>query len=130
MSHKFRIVLDDKLLPVQVFFNAIPDRAFIDTLKSFESGIGAGFNDAFCEFPGEEEFDEKPLTGIGFAIKGEAVILDYKRFVSILEDVCRAYLIENPNSQAAVLNHLSNVKGRFAQLSSNVAIENEISKMM
>jgi|GEM_PF-4698701 len=26
----FRIVLEDNLLPVQVFFNAIPDRSFID----------------------------------------------------------------------------------------------------
>ena len=68
MSDKFRVTLEDKLLPVQVFFNAIPDRSFMDTLKTFEKGNGAGFNDAFCGFPSKEGFDEEPLDGIEFAI--------------------------------------------------------------
>ena len=113
MNHKFRVVLEDKLLPVQVFFNAIPDRAFIDTLKAFESGVGAGFNDAFCEFPGEEEFDEEPLNGIGFAIKGEEIVIDYKSFICVLEQVCKSYSTEYPNSQDEVFNRLSNIKERL-----------------
>lgn len=113
MSDKFRIVLEDKLLPVQVFFNTIPDRSFIDTLKAFKNGTGAGFNDAFCGFPGEEEFDEEPLTGIEFAIKGEEIVINYDDFYSILEQVCEVYKEKYPEQFGVVSDLLNGVRERL-----------------
>ncbi|MES9852673.1 MAG: ribonuclease toxin immunity protein CdiI [Candidatus Thiodiazotropha sp. L084R] len=116
MDNKFRVVLEDRLLPVQVFFNAIPDRSFISTLKSFEQGVGAGFNDAYCGFPGEEDFDEEPQNGIEFAIKGEEVILDYSGFYSILEKACSAYSDKHPEQINAVTDSLLRIKGMLNSL--------------
>ncbi len=116
MSDKFRIILEDRLLPVQVFFNAIPDRSFIETLKAFGNATGAGFNDAFCGFPGEEDFDEEPLSGIEFAIKGEKVIINYDEFLSILEKVCNVYSEKHPDEAELVLELLSDVKEKLNSL--------------
>ena len=116
MNDKFRVVLEDRLLPVQVFFNAIPDRSFISTLKSFEQGVGAGFNDAYCGFPGEEEYGEEPLNGIEFAIKGEEVIIDYNEFYSILEKACSTYNDKHPDQINAVSDRLRKIKEKLRTL--------------
>ncbi|MBN0989604.1 ribonuclease toxin immunity protein CdiI [Amphritea pacifica] len=116
MNDKFRIVLKDRLLPVQVFFNAIPDRSFIETLKAFGNATGAGFNDAFCGFPGEEDFDEEPLNGIEFAVKGEEVIIGYDEFFSILEEVCNVYSEKHPNETELVQGLLFDVKEKLNSL--------------
>jgi hypothetical protein len=116
MNEKFRVVLEDRLLPVQVFFNAIPDRRFISTLKSFEQGVGAGFNDAYCGFPGKEEYGEEPLNGIEFAIKGEEVLLDYKEFYSILEKACIAYNDKHPDQTNTVAGILLKIKEKLNSL--------------
>ncbi|MGD9171173.1 MAG: ribonuclease toxin immunity protein CdiI [Candidatus Thiodiazotropha sp.] len=116
MNDKFRVVLEDKLLPVQVFFNAIPDRSFISTLKNFEQGVGAGFNDAYCGFPGEEGYGEEPLNGIEFAIKGEEVILDYNEFYSILEKACSAYNDTHPDQVSVVASILLKIKEKLNSL--------------
>ena len=116
MNDKFRVVLEDRLLPAQVFFNAIPDSSFISTLKSFEQGVGAGFNDAYCGFPGEEEYGEEPLNGIEFAIKGEEVILDYNEFYSILENACSAYIDMHPDQINAVTGILLKIKKKLNSL--------------
>lgn len=116
MNDKFRVVLEDRLLPVQVFFNAIPDRSFITTLKSFEQGVGAGFNDAYCGFPGEEDYGEEPLKGIEFAIKGEEVVVDYNEFYSILEKACSAYNVKHPEQINIVTDLLLKVKEKLIAL--------------
>jgi hypothetical protein len=116
MNDKFRVVLEDKLLPVQVFFNAIPDRSFISTLKSFEQGVGAGFNDAYCGFPGDEEYAEESLNGIEFAIKGEEVILDYNEFYSILEKACSAYNDMHPDQISVVASIMLKIKEKLNSL--------------
>ena len=113
MDDKFRVVLEDRLLPLQVFFNAIPDRSFIETLKAFEKGIGAGFNDAFCGFPGEEDFDEEPLNGIEFAIRGEEIVVSYEDFLSILKDVCGVYLTKYSEQEKEVRSLLEGVEKKL-----------------
>ena len=113
MNDKFRVILEDRLLPAQVFFNAIPDRNFIRTLKSFGHGVGAGFNDAYCGFPGDENYGEQVVKGIEFAIKGEEVIIGYKEFYSILETACRAYNAKHPEQTSTVTNLLHKVKDKL-----------------
>ncbi|MFC4258572.1 ribonuclease toxin immunity protein CdiI [Marinobacter lacisalsi] len=116
MSDNFRVVLDDKFLPVQVFFNAIPDRRFIDTLMAFESGSGAGFNDACCSFPGEEEFDEEPLTGVEFAIKDEKVVIGSQDFLWVLEKACKAYLDDYPSMADQIAELLPKIRAKVSSL--------------
>lgn len=95
MNDRLRVVLENKFFPVQAFFNIILDRDFISTLSAFAKGVGGGFNDAFCSFPGEEEFDEEVINGIEFALYEEVIIISYSDFFSILNDVCDIYLKTN-----------------------------------
>lgn len=116
MNEKFRIVLEDNLLPAQVFFNAIPDRSFVETLKGFKQGIGAGFNDAFCGFPGEEEYDEEVKIGIEFAIKGEEIVVAYDEFYSILLKVCDVYIYNRPEQKKIVTELLTGIREKLNTL--------------
>jgi len=121
MNDKFRIILEDHLLPVQAFFNAIPDRSFIETLKAFRQRTGAGFNETYCGFPGEEEFDEEALNGIEFAIKDEQVVLGYDEFFRILSEVCTVFLEKYPNKKGEVSELLTEIRDVLAYLDSSTS---------
>lgn len=71
----FAITLENRLFPVQAFFNAMPARSFFEALENFAKGIGAGFNDAVCEFPDELDEDEEKFTGVKFYIFNEELIV-------------------------------------------------------
>jgi len=116
MNDKSRIILEDKLLPVQAFFNAIPDRSFIGTLKAFRQRTGSGFNETYCGFPGEEDFNEEPLNGIEFAIKNEEVILSYDEFFNILSDVCKVFLEKHPGEEEKVFLLLKEIREKLDSL--------------
>lgn len=118
MNDKFRIVLEDHLLPVQAFFNAIPDRSFIETLQAFRQGTGAGFNETYCGFPGEEEFDEEVLDGIEFAIRDEQVVLSYDEFFRLLSEVCQVFLEKYPNKKGEVSELLTGIRDMLTYLDS------------
>jgi hypothetical protein len=63
-----------------VFFNAIPERRFIEALKAFGNASRTGFNHAFCGFPGDENVEQEPLSSIQFAIKVEKVVICYEKY--------------------------------------------------
>lgn len=61
----FRIVLADELLPVQAFFNALPDDRFLSLLRGMLDGIGIEYNGVGCVLPGEDD-ESAPDTGVLF----------------------------------------------------------------
>lgn len=114
MSTSFRVVLSDHLLPVQAFFNVIPDREFVGVLEAFSRGVGAGFNDVFCEFPGQDGSSDEVEGGVEFAIKEEVIVVGYDVFVSVLGQACDAFLKNNPLLREEVEGLLKEVKDRVA----------------
>lgn len=96
----FPIVLEDHLFPVQAFFNAMSDRDLISTLDGFSKGIGAGFNDAVCEFSNEIEAWEKPYIGTKFYIFDEELIISKATLIAILRKICQLYLVRHPEDEA------------------------------
>lgn len=98
----FPLVLDNSLFPAQAFFNAMPRRAFIETLEGFGRGVGAGFNDAVCEFPGEVELEDEKFDGVKFYIFSEELVISISDFMRILEDVCRMYTGHHPQDEHLV----------------------------
>ncbi|RSZ59622.1 hypothetical protein HF313_12785 [Massilia atriviolacea] len=105
----FAITLENRLFPVQAFFNAMPARSFLEALKNVAKGIGAGFNDAVCEFPDELDEDEEKFTGVKFYIFNEELIVSNADFVMHLKDVCRLYTQTNPDDSARVKQALDDV---------------------
>lgn len=98
----FPIVLGDDLFPVQAFFNAMSDRNLISTLEEFSKGIGAGFNDAVCEFPSELDPGDEPFEGVRFYIFEEEVILSKSDFMKILGEVCLIYAARHPSDEIRI----------------------------
>lgn len=101
----FPIVLGNSLFPVQAFFNAIYDRNFISTLQAFSKGIGAGFNDAVCEFPNEIEEGDEIFKGVKFYIFNEELILSKLDFIRILWEVSSLFIARHPEHQLHI-SHL------------------------
>lgn len=105
----FPIILEKRLFPLQAFFNAMPARSLLASLKNFARGIGAGFNDAVCEFPDELDEDEEKFTGVKFYIFNEELIVSNADFVMHLKEVCRLYTQNNPDDTARVRQALDDV---------------------
>jgi hypothetical protein len=98
----FPIILNTNLFPVQAFFNAMPARSLVTTLKAFCSGVGAGFNDAACEFPNELNEGEPKFDGVRFEIFDEAVVISNSEFFGIISDVCAIYIEKYPADKDAI----------------------------
>ncbi|WP_157760099.1 ribonuclease toxin immunity protein CdiI [Delftia acidovorans] len=106
----FPIILENKLFPVQAFFNAMPGISLIRTLESFCNRIGAGFNDATCEFPEEVESGDDYFDGVRFSIFNEEVIISNEVFFDILSQVCSIYISKNKDSSEEISSLMKIIK--------------------
>ena len=114
INKNFRISLkDEKLFPVQAFFNVISDDSFVNTLKAFSNGVGANFNDTHCEFPGDIDFDDEPFDGVRFALFDDEVILTYQAFLNVLQTTCKSYIDDNPKDQKIVYELLQKIEHSY-----------------
>ena len=109
----FPIILNEHLFPVQAFFNAMPARSLIRTLGAFCSGVGAGFNDATCEFPDELDEGETQFEGVRFEIFNESVILSNSEFFDIVSKVCSSYVEKYPDERDTVRDLIERLAGRL-----------------
>lgn len=105
----FPLVLESKMFPVQAFFNAMPERALLSALDGFSKGVGAGFNDAVCEFPQEVESDAEMFSGVKFYIFEEELVISNAEFLRCLEGVCQIHIARHPESQSLVEQLLNRV---------------------
>lgn len=110
MNKDFRIVLGDRLLPVQAFFNAISEDRFIQTLEAFSKGVGASFNDCHCEFPGDLDPEDNPIEGVQFALYDQEIVITNAEFLKYLITVCDSFVGERPDLEADVNRVLEIVK--------------------
>jgi hypothetical protein len=109
----FPLVLDNSFFPVQAFFNAMPRRAFIKTLEGFARGVGAGFNDAVCEFPGEVEFEGEEFDGVKFYLFSEELVIPNSDFMRFLEDVCQMYAGHHPQYEHLVVELMQRIAAKL-----------------
>lgn len=109
----FPIVLNENLFPVQAFFNAMPARSLVRTLTAFCSGVGAGFSDATCEFPGELDEGEARFEGVRFEIFDESVIISNAEFFEIVLKVCASYVEQFPDERNLVRDLTERLAGRL-----------------
>src|SRR5699024_12218298 len=74
-------LLKNKHFPIMAFFNAIPDVGFLDVIKQFSFGIGGGFNDAVCTFPGDLDSVDTSFDGVMFTLPDKEIIVDTETFL-------------------------------------------------
>lgn len=108
----FPIVLCDDFFPAQAFFNSMKDRYFISTSDGFAKGVGRGFDDAVCEFPGELLSEDQPFRGVKFYLFEEEVILHKLDFVEVLKEACLTYIARHPSDRISIEELLGVVEAR------------------
>lgn len=88
-------LLKSNHFPITAFFNAISNTVFLDVIKQFTLGIGGGFDDAVCTFPGDLDPDEISFNRIMFSLHDEEIIVDNETFLYYLEKsllgICRGF---------------------------------------
>ncbi|WP_443747385.1 ribonuclease toxin immunity protein CdiI [Asticcacaulis solisilvae] len=99
MNHlQFRVVLADDLLPVQAFFNALPDDRFLHLLDGMLDGIGIDYNGVGCVLPGEDD-ESAPENGILFYVGSEEKWLPDERVLKHFDAAVEAYLATHPQDK-------------------------------
>ena len=108
MSKRIQLVADnDRLFPVQAFFNAISSRNFVAVIQSLLGGVGAGINDVHCQFPGDLDPGEKTFKGVRFSLYDDEVVVDEQTFKRFLIAASKAHVREQPEERAALEKALS-----------------------
>lgn len=105
---KKRINLPDdeleKIVPIAVFFDAIPDEKFVDCIEGLTKGHGAFFNYGGCMFPADlDEYmishDEGFENGVQFIDIDDELTVDMRTFRKYLEMACEGYWQERPEKK-------------------------------
>ncbi|WP_094605341.1 hypothetical protein SPSIL_002560 [Sporomusa silvacetica DSM 10669] len=100
MKRDFRIYqtddLDKRYFPITAFFNAIPDRDYLETIERMSMGFGTAYNEVNCQFPGDLDPWENTFDGIMFSVFDEEVIADYPTTYRFLKEASKSYSEDNP----------------------------------
>ncbi len=108
MSKRVQLVSDnDRLFPVQAFFNSVSASSFVTIIQSLLQGVGVSINDAHAEFPGEVEPGEKPFRGVRFSLYEDEVVVEEAVFKQFLLAACKAHLREHPEERSELSQVLS-----------------------
>jgi hypothetical protein len=97
---KFRIVLEDQLLPVQAFFNAIPDVEFMKVLGLLAGGAGVDYNGVGYVLPGEDD-ESAPASGALFYVGTESVEVSNDDLLKYVQMSLDAYVASRPLDRSA-----------------------------
>ena len=113
-KRNIRINLEDKLFPVQAYFNSIPDRSFIRVLQDFSKNIGSGFEETSISFPEEaEKWGDEPFKGVEFGIFEKEIIISNEDFIKYLRIVCNGYNKDHQHQKEEVEKLFNTIKVNF-----------------
>ena len=108
----FRIVLADELLPVQAFFNALPDDKFLPLLQGMLNGVGVDYNGVGCVLPGEDD-SSAPDTGVLFYVGEEEKWLPNDQVAAHIKEAVAAFLTTHPQEREQAEALLSEAQVAF-----------------
>jgi hypothetical protein len=101
-----RITLkDERLFPVQAFFNAIADSSLVQVVDHLTKGIGYSVHDAHCRFPADIDPGEEPFDGVRFSLFEDSVVIGMSQLHHFLAIVSNRYSESHPKDKE-VLNQL------------------------
>lgn len=100
-------LVDDRLFPVQAFFNAFWDDNFVEVMRGLLGGIGHSMDDAHCRFPSDLDPWEEPFEGVRFSLYEDEVIITAAELKAFVAQACVAYLAAHPEQRDVVADLLS-----------------------
>jgi hypothetical protein len=96
---------DERLFPVQAFFNAVSDSSFVQVVDHLTKGIGYSAEDAHCRFPADLDSGEEPFDGVRFSLFEDSVVIGMPQLHHFLTIVSNRYAESHPEDKEA-LNQL------------------------
>ena len=81
---------EDRLFPVQAFFNALPDAIFQDVMTGLLRGVGASINDARCAFSSDLDPGEEPFDGVRFSLFEDQVVISEAQMREYIREAFRS----------------------------------------
>lgn len=109
----YRVLLEDRLLPVQAYFNALPDDIFLRALEDLASGVGADYNGVGYVLPSEDD-ESAPLNGVLFYVPGEEITISNAEMMCHLKEALAAYTSTHPTDRDAAETLYGRIVDRFA----------------
>lgn len=106
MPHRLSIN-NEKLFPVQAFFNAIGNDSFLEMVRCLARGVGFSCDEVDCSFASDLDPGETPFEGVRFSLFEESVIVSRSLCWSYLNAASAAYLSKYPEHQAELLKLLA-----------------------
>lgn len=102
----------EKLSPVQILLNAIPDSDFVRYVDAMTKGAGLGIQGITgIMFPSNldeyEVYNGLGFDGVQFSFYEEEVTVDVPTFRKYLKMACDAYLTEHPEDRAQIEQYLA-----------------------
>ena len=98
---------EDRLFPVQCFFNAVSDFNFVEVIGRLLQGVGHGADYAHCTFPSDLDPGEEVFDGVRFSIFEDSVILTDEEFRYFIREACKSYLVSHPAEWDSISSMLS-----------------------
>ena len=94
-----RLNLEDNLLPIQAFFNAVSNFNFLKVIKHLLHGIGYTVNDVGCTFPTDLDPGEALFEGVRFSLFEEKIVISVEQLHLIIRQVCKVYCQDYPDEK-------------------------------
>jgi hypothetical protein len=101
MPDRLKLNKDD-LFPVQAFFNCIWDSSFVKIIDGLTKQIGAGVNEAHCEFPSDLDPGEPIFEGVRFSIFEDSIVISLSELREYLDIVCSQHVLLHPEDEGAI----------------------------
>lgn len=99
-------ISDPQMFPVQAFFNAVGDAAFVRMVDHLTRGIGYGSNEADCSFPTDLDPDEEMFAGVRFTLFEDRIVLTKEQLRAILKQAIAAYVASHPSDRLLLDEYL------------------------
>ena len=122
MKNGYRLVdkdmLSDNHFPIQVVFNSISSKLFIETISPLAYGIGFGVDYGACLFANDlDEYEiamRGTFDGVEFGLhNGEEVLVDYQTFYYYLRKACESHVKEFNDDDKKIKMILKRVEVQF-----------------
>lgn len=90
---------EDRLFPVQAFFNAVSDFNFVEVVSRLLRGIGHSSDYAHCRFPDDLDPGEETFDGVQFSLFEDSVVITIEELNRYVREACQSYLDCYPDEQ-------------------------------
>lgn len=97
-----RLRLQEKLFPIQGYFNSINDSDFVEVIRHLSQGRGFGMNDCGCHFSSGQEPGEALFEGARIYVLQDEVYVSWRDLKKFVEAACTVHIKAHPEDRSVL----------------------------